>query len=207
MYTKSGMGLISLVFTALFISILYGQQPPLGDEVFIYSAKFVCGLSVDDSSNFSVVRGKYRTVVNIHNFSDTTITVWKKAILALPQFQNPMPPSEKMPVTIGPDGAFEVDCREIAQWLNLPPNQFATGFVVIESRFKLDVVAVYTVEGLPNFPPTAPSIDVEYVPESHPERVGETGQPVWIIIVITIVIVILLIILILFLFVYLRRKK
>ncbi|TVM01357.1 MAG: hypothetical protein CV087_10970, partial [Candidatus Brocadia sp. WS118] len=123
MYTKSGMGLISLVFTALFISILYGQQPPPGDEAFIYSAKFVCGLS--DSGNFSVARGKYRTVVNTHNFSDTTITVWKKAILALPQSQNPMPPSEKIPVTIGPDGAFEVDCREIAQWLNLHPNQFA----------------------------------------------------------------------------------
>jgi hypothetical protein len=130
----------------------------------------------------------------------------KKAVLALTQDKEPRNPSDKLPVEIGPDGAFEVDCREILQWLNLPPDQFATGFVVIESPVRLDVVAVYTTEGLPDFPPGVPSIDVERVPESHPERISEPEEPDVVIIIIIIVIVVILIVIVIFLFILLRRK-
>jgi hypothetical protein len=174
--------------------------PPTAKGLFIYSAKFVCGTSRDIKKT-SVAQGMYGTVVSIHNFTDTTITVWKKAVLALTQFDRARPPTTKLPVKIGPDGAFEVDCREISQWFNLSPDQFATGFVVIESPVRLDVVAVYTSEGLPGLPPSAPSIDVEYVPESHHGEAEESG--LIIIHVVIIVIVIFLIIIIIFL---LRRK-
>jgi hypothetical protein len=42
------------------------------------------------------------------------------------------------------DEAMQIDCRNIAEHLRIPPTQFTEGFTVIESSHELDVVTVYT---------------------------------------------------------------
>ncbi len=118
---------------------------PLGDLVMRepvrqYAAKFVCG--VPGPRQVDLANGQYRTIVNVHNPQLTrTIFVRLKIAAANPALEvGPITPFETLSVIA--DGAFQVDCPTILDRLNEPI--FAEGFVVLQSPFELDVVAVYT---------------------------------------------------------------
>jgi hypothetical protein len=106
-----------------------------------YSVKFVCG-----RPNAPVVApGRYFTAINVHNPNQGVARFRKKIAVALPG-ERPGPISPFFDATLKADQAFEIDCPDILRHArtNAP---FLKGFVVIESRLELDVVAVYTAGG------------------------------------------------------------
>ena len=108
--------------------------------VFQYAVKFVCG----KSETVMVARGLYFTAINVHNPAMKGIEFRKKFAIALPG-QKAGKVSKWFPAKLGPDEAFDIECREIFE--RSGASGFATGFAVIESRTELDVVAVYTAAG------------------------------------------------------------
>jgi hypothetical protein len=108
---------------------------------FQYAAKFVCGKSVGEA----VAPGAYFTAVNVHNPSDNTVRFRKKVAVALPR-EKPGAVSRFFDASLGPDEAFEIDCADILKHAETSP-RFLKGFVVVESDFALDIVAVYTAAG------------------------------------------------------------
>ncbi len=132
-------------------------------ELCIYSVKFVCGLQQPDPSLLPpleppVKPGNYATAVNIHNFHNTQVTISKKAVIANPEGAPPGQISKLQTVSLPPDGAFEIDCCDIAHLLlNVPPDvrcqqlaghlpPFIKGFVEVASPAPLSVTGVYTAE-------------------------------------------------------------
>ena len=112
--------------------------PPVSYQ---YAVKFVCG-----SSDGSVVApGVYFTAINVHNPLYRSIRFRVKVAIALPGLQ-PGPVSPFHTSGLEPDEALEIDCPDIFK-LARHDRDFLKGFVVIESRTELDVVAVYTASG------------------------------------------------------------
>jgi CARDB len=106
-----------------------------------YATKFVCGKGEDRAT----VPGRYLTAVNLHNPAYASIPFRWKVAVALPKLvQGPISPFSQS--RLGEDGASEVTCKDILNQLGplLPPSGFVSGFVVVETNFELDVVAVYT---------------------------------------------------------------
>jgi hypothetical protein len=128
-----------------------------------YAAKFVCTRGEVDTPTSSFAVGAYYTAVNIHNPSRLGVLTYKVALAPLAA---PGPITAFRPtVELKYDQAFEVDCRVIAAMLAasgiiVPP--VYSGFLVIQSRTELDVVAVYTAAPAPGKPVTA--IHTERVP-------------------------------------------
>jgi hypothetical protein len=87
-----------------------------------------------------------RKLANVHNPTYTTIGFRKKIATALPG-EEPGPVSKFFDARLGPDEALEIDCRDIFKHAESRAN-FLKGFVVIESKVELDVVAVYTAAPL-----------------------------------------------------------
>ena len=115
--------------------------------IFQYAAKLVCG----KSTGKVVAPGVYFTAVNVHNPTYQPIDLRVKVAVALPGLQSG-PISEFRSAKLGPDGALEIDCPDIfnAEIFKFPEpirRGFVKGFVVIESKVELDVVAVYTAVG------------------------------------------------------------
>ena len=119
-------------------------------NAFFYSVKFLCGLeppptNLHPPQEPPVKPGNYATAINVHNFRNLNICISKKAVVAFPEFQNPGPISAFLPYRLGPDGAFEIDCTDIATkffpGITLP---FLEGFVEIQSTVQLNVQAAYT---------------------------------------------------------------
>jgi hypothetical protein len=67
----------------------------------------------------------------------------KKFAIALPQ-EKAGPVTDFFDARLGPDEAFEIDNSDIFQHTRSKA-RFLKGFVIIESKVELDVVAVYTV--------------------------------------------------------------
>ena len=135
-------------------------------EGFMYTVKFTCVKEVGppeaDFGGVPFVPAQYRTAINIHNPQRKGFDFRKKAVVALSQG------SEKRGIIsewrdehLESDEALDVDCLDIQKLLG-GTHPVGDGFVVIESRFPLDVVAVYTTEGA--------GIDVEYI---QPKRIRE----------------------------------
>jgi hypothetical protein len=112
-----------------------------------YAAKFVCGNTPRPTI---VMPGAYLTAINVHNPHDPDDSLrWKVALAGrlaagrVSAFDN---------FALKNDEALEIDCGAIAKRLTasgIPvPTLAFTGFVVIQSRGPLDVVAVYTAAGL-----------------------------------------------------------
>jgi CARDB protein len=140
--------------------------PPLP---FQYAVKFICGTS--PTGQFQVVaRGTYFTAINIHNPLVGKVNFRKKLAIATP--------GEELFVTrfsdteLPADGAMDFSCRDIAKLLNVTFASFETGtrrrflkgFVVIESRTELDVVAVYTTGSSSVFNGRVDTMTLERVP-------------------------------------------
>ena len=125
---------ILLTMLAL-VSLSVGQELPLQ-----YAVKFVCG----KPDSRVVAPGMYFTSVNVHNPGREAAGFLKKFAIALPG-QKAGPVTKLIEAKLGSDEAFSIECREIISRTHAPG--FAEGFLVIESRVELDVVAVYTTAG------------------------------------------------------------
>lgn len=137
-----------------------------------YSAKFLCGVVETKEPGSAAVRpGLYETSINIHNPQLPTnplpsVTFVKKAVLALPEGEKPVPPSRFRRDDLQADFAEQVDCKIIRDMLGPAGTApFIEGFVVLivfpaplTTPHELDVVGVYTVDT------PAQSISLEMVP-------------------------------------------
>lgn len=134
------------------------------EEGFQYAAKFACFNEVgpaEGSLGEPVVPAQYRTVVNVHNPQRDDVEFQKKAVVAFAErSQERGPVSEWREERLRADEALAVDCLDVRELLG-GDQRVGDGFVVIESRLPLDVVAVYTTEAV--------GIDVEYV---QPKRIA-----------------------------------
>jgi hypothetical protein len=127
-------------------------------EGYMYTVKFACvdevGPPEGSPGGVPFVPARYRTAVNIHNPQRSGVDFRKKAVVALSQ------ESERRGLIsdwrdehLDSDAALDVDCLDIQKLLQ-GGQPVGDGFVVIESRVPLDVVAVYTSDA---------GIDVEYI--------------------------------------------
>lgn len=149
------------VLAAAVISIL-GSASALGQAQirFVeYSAKFLCGVVEQQAPVGAAVRpGIYDTSINIHNPQLPTqpllsVTFVKKAVVALPEGEKPVPPSPFRRDILQADFAEQVDCRIIRAMLGPAGGaQFIEGYVVLivfpsplTVTHELDVTGVYTV--------------------------------------------------------------
>jgi hypothetical protein len=134
---------IALALTGL-AGMFTAGEPSAQTPVFAYSAKFVCGPRTAD---LDVVRGIYRSKVNIHNPLFAPVQFRKKAVIALPQRSPRGRISPFVPETLLADEAIGVDCVDIRQ-LFPPPAlpAFIEGYIVLyASTPLLDVDTVQTV--------------------------------------------------------------
>jgi hypothetical protein len=99
----------------------------------------------------AIAHGNYATAINIHNPSlRETLTLHKRAVQALEEDSQQLPPSAFQTLTLGPGHAVEVDCEDINGLLFAPPpvtgnfTTFTKGFVSIITTGPLDVVGVYS---------------------------------------------------------------
>jgi Uncharacterized conserved protein len=111
---------------------------------FQYAAAFICG----NSQAQRAARGTYATNIDVHNPFIGTVSFRKKLVFQFREGES----STIKPFTdiqLPGDGTLNFSCREIALEV-LGKNDeehrrvFVEGFVVIESRTELDVVALYT---------------------------------------------------------------
>jgi hypothetical protein len=140
--------------------------PPTGPVMPLeYAAKFVCGTNTAPGASTTLVAfGQYYTAVNIHNPNRENVITYKVAIA--PQGKPGPMTGFQPPMQLRYDEALDVDCRLIrarAQQagIGLPGSVFFTGFLVVQSRAELDVVAVYT----------ASPVATNQVASIHTERV------------------------------------
>ena len=108
----------------------------------------------------------YYTSINIHNpaLAGDAITLYKRAVLALPETSRSPAPSKFQTYSLGPGYAVEVDCEDIVGLLDNttpgPPTTFIEGYVSVFSREPLDVVGIYSSE----YPATPPiTLDLQHV--------------------------------------------
>jgi hypothetical protein len=125
-----------------------------------YTVKYLCG----DGDDRILVKGSYRTAINIHNPYDFSQSIcWK--VLSPAEGGAPTPPRPWQHADLHGDWGMEINCPLISQFAgNIP-----TGFVVIRSPNELDVVAVYTVER-----PDQPVMQLEF--KAIAPRVIQTDQ-------------------------------
>ena len=142
------------------------NDPPTGPAMPLeYAVKFVCGTNTAPGQATSLVAfGKYYTAVNIHNPNRENVVTYKIAIAGQGK-PGPMTPFQPA-MELRYDQAFDVDCRLIRARIEqsgipLQPAIFVTGFLVVQARAELDVVAVYT----------AAPVATNQVASIHTERV------------------------------------
>jgi hypothetical protein len=132
-------------------------EPPASG--FEYAVKFVCGTGPAQGQPAVVARGTYFTAINVHNPGKVENAIVKKFAIALPgEKAGRVSPYFTVPLKF--DEALEIDCPDILK--HLDAGGFVKGFAVIQSRFELDVVAVYTAAPLPTGPVVA--LELERVP-------------------------------------------
>lgn len=139
----------TLVVAGILATTLAGPAASQGPTTTVmneYAVKFVCGpMAVNPPGSRPVVGGGYATAVNIHN-PGQAMPVGRKVALA-PEAR-PGPITGFQQTDLGYDQAIDFTCRHIFAQANIPPNVFATGFLVIRAPRDLDVVAVYTAAPL-----------------------------------------------------------
>lgn len=106
-----------------------------------YVVKFVNG----KSDGQVVAPGEYWTAINVHNPSNDAVGFQKKISIALPH-EKAGPVTKFFEARLGPDEALEIDRGDIVEHMGIE-DRFLKGFVVIESKVELNVVAVYTAAG------------------------------------------------------------
>jgi len=165
---------IVLLFIAFLIS---SANPAAAQEGYVYQyvVKIICGLS----DGKIAAQGRYFTSINLHNPSERGIIFRYKVAVALPELK-PGPVSKFIKGKLEPDEASEIDCPDIFRLIE-SRERFLKGFVVIQSQYELDVVAVYTAAGSNDYIET---MDIERItpqplfgcPDLVVERIE---KPIW----------------------------
>lgn len=113
-----------------------------------YVAKFVCGTAADA---LRVMPGTYATSINIYNPNDRDVEFYKNIALTFPpEEQAAGAVSDIIVEMLAAKSALQVDCGEIPSEFSFSggpapsPDTYTEGFLVIQSRGKLNVSAVYT---------------------------------------------------------------
>jgi len=163
---------VVIVAAAFSVMAAIGQARAQTSPNWVYSVKYLCGLSTVSSTQFlppvepTVKPGNYATSVNIHNYHTKGFVIFKKAVVS------GGPIGKLAGQDVGPNQALNVDCGQIVKAIPpgpapLPP--FIEGFVEIVSPFQLSVTAVYTTQTCTNpANKCAPlgSLSLEVVPQS-----------------------------------------
>lgn len=140
--------------------------PPLP---FQYAVKFICGPA--PTGRFQVMAsGNYFTAINIHNPLVGSVSFRKKLAIDTPGEESFV--TRFTDLNLPADGALDFSCRDIADLLGVTfgsvqpetRRRFLKGFVVIESRTELDVVAVYTTGSSSVFNRRVDTMALERVP-------------------------------------------
>lgn len=113
-----------------------------------YVVKFVCGPGASASAE-ELAPGIYYTIVNIHNpnHDKQHVVFLKKIALDGDKPQRHGLVSSPQRVQLGFDEALQINCSDIYRIAEVPAkiqDNFIKGFVVLYTRDKLDVQAVYT---------------------------------------------------------------
>lgn len=138
--------------------------PPLP---FQYAVKFVCGKSPGPGQPQVVATGNYFTAINVHNPFAETVKFRKKIAVALPN-EKAGKVSGFFDVALKNDEALEIDCGDIYTHMEMHAT-FLKGFVVIESKTELDVVAVYTAAG------ASGQVETMHIERFPPRRMSPQG--------------------------------
>jgi len=129
-----------------------------GSGQFQYVIKFVCGqlffaTSKNPSGESDGAPGQYYTDINVHNPNRNIVKSHKKFALDGPRAQVHGPVTSPELFILNPDEALEITCADIRRLVGNYPfgvgapsqGQFIKGFVVILTKFRLDVTAIYSV--------------------------------------------------------------
>ncbi|MBI5192043.1 MAG: hypothetical protein HZA08_01220 [Nitrospirae bacterium] len=156
-----------------------------------YATKFVCGSTPNPSTatieGTDVVKGMYKTAVNIHNPQAKRVDFFKKAVVAFPERSTTKGPISNIKQEfLDSDQAMEVDCQDIRSLFpsGVTLNTHIEGFVVIMVTpdaasgmvRELDVWGKYTARhrnnasGIPDVTTDVESIDIIQV---QPIRVAQ----------------------------------
>jgi hypothetical protein len=127
----------------------------------------------------AIAYGHYATAINIHNPSlRETLTLRKRAVEALEENSQQLPPSAFQTVTLGPGNAVEVDCEDIngliTQGATTNFTTFTKGFVSVFTTGPLDVVGVYS--GNPESIPVGITLEMLNIAPRCEGEVTATGQ-------------------------------
>jgi hypothetical protein len=172
------------VLLMLWTNLGSGVAPEVRDEIikteYQYAAKVTCSLLGTFGDGF-LAEGIYRTVINVHNPTDSKITFIKKVVLAEQEGSSPsefsVTPFKKD--TLEPDGAVVIDCFAISNFF-CPINGVCIdftaidGFLVINSPVELDIVAVYTARPSDG---KVTSMDIENVQRRKVGKTIKVGIP------------------------------
>ena len=142
---RLGLGAISGLMLALAAS-------PAGAQSlwrFEYATQINCSLANQDAA---LAEGFYKTLIDIHNpVASANAVRWKIApAVPVTGAVTGGPVSNFADFNLGSDRAVRIECPAIRTRLaanGITPSAVITGFVVIQSRFPLDVVALYTGAG------------------------------------------------------------
>jgi hypothetical protein len=149
---KASALLATLVLLASIFSSVAQAQQPQDASLLQYRVKFICG----PSDGKILALGNYFTAINLHNPIEDEfakpISFRMKFAIALPGVSGAGHTDFTGFFDVTFDDALEIDCEQIigrARTLcPFEPAGFCKGFVIIESRAELDVVAVYTAADL-----------------------------------------------------------
>ena len=92
-----------------------------------------------------VAPGAYFTSINVHNPNKEAVDIQKLFDIALPSEKQGGRIAGPVKASLKPQEAFEIECADITQHLDVNPKVFTKGFVTLQSSAPLDVVTVYTV--------------------------------------------------------------
>ena len=142
---RRAVALAAVIVLAPFGATTASPQPLVNG--FMYTVKFTCVAEVGPAESTDVegpfLGALYRTAVNIHNPHSFRVKFTKKAVVSRSQAAPRGIISEKKTDFLESDQALDIDCKDVVTLLG-GPQPVGNGFVVIETQFELDVVAVYT---------------------------------------------------------------
>ena len=117
-------------------------------HVYLYTVKFACAPEVGptDDVELPFEPAWYRTAVNVYNFQSTPVTFHVRAVIARLAPLQQLPPSAPEPISLNAGRATDINCQVIANSLGGGGQPVGSGFVILESREELAVVAVYTAK-------------------------------------------------------------
>ncbi len=127
----------------------------IGTGALQYVIKFVCG-TFTTSALEEVAPGFYYTDINVHNPNDLQVKFRKKIALDDPSPQKHGLQTSPVDVILGGDEALNINCTDIYRLIvSLEgyggitfTGTLIEGYVVLYSRYKLDVAGIYTTCGI-----------------------------------------------------------